>query len=69
MLDGGVAWQCHAFLSRMYLTQKAVGQFRSGPRRFLAGSTLIILLMCFILYNWMQRLGTADAQGLVMNEN
>jgi glycerol transport system permease protein len=22
---------------------------------------LIILLMCFILYNWMQRVGTSDA--------
>ncbi|HNM41657.1 MAG TPA: sugar ABC transporter permease, partial [Giesbergeria sp.] len=23
---------------------------------------LIILLLCFILYNWMQRMGTADAK-------
>jgi glycerol transport system permease protein len=23
---------------------------------------LIILLFCFILYNWMQRVGTADRQ-------
>ena len=25
---------------------------------------LIILLLCFILYNWMQRVGTADKTGV-----
>ena len=46
------------FLSQ-YLTQKAVGQFDLGPAAaFSIIYFLIILLLCFILYNWMQRAGT-----------
>ena len=48
------------FLSQ-YLTQKAVGQFDLGPAAaFSLIYFLIILLLCFILYNWMQRVGTTD---------
>ena len=51
------------FLSQ-YLTQKAVGQFDLGPAAaFSLIYFLIILLLCFILYNWMQRVGTADKTG------
>jgi len=47
------------FLSQ-YLTQKAVGQFDLGPAAaFSIVYFLIILLLCFILYNWMLRAGTA----------
>jgi glycerol transport system permease protein len=50
------------FLSQ-YLTQKAVGQFDLGPAAaFSLIYFLIILLLCFILYNWMQRVGTADKE-------
>ena len=46
-----------------YLTQKAVGQFDLGPAAaFSLIYFLIILLLCFILYNWMQRVGTADKE-------
>ena len=48
------------FLSQ-YLTQKAVGQFDLGPAAaFSLIYFLIILLLCFILYNWMQSVGTQD---------
>jgi len=37
-----------------------VGQFDLGPAAaFSIIYFLIILLLCFILYNWMQRAGTA----------
>ena len=51
------------FLSQ-YLTQKAVGQFDLGPAAaFSLIYFLIILLFCFVLYNWMQRLGQAEKEG------
>jgi glycerol transport system permease protein len=50
------------FLSQ-YLTQKAVGQFDLGPGGVLADLFLIILLFCFVLYNWMQRVGQAEKGG------
>jgi glycerol transport system permease protein len=43
------------------LTQKAVGQFDLGPAAaFSLIYFLIILLLSFVLYNWMQRVGTGD---------
>ena len=48
-----------------YLTQKAVGQFDLGPAAaFSLIYFLIILLLCFILYNWMQRVGTQEKEGV-----
>ena len=50
------------FLSQ-YLTQKAVGQFDLGPAAaFSLIYFLIILLLCFVLYNWMLRVGTQDME-------
>ncbi len=61
VLTGGGPGNATTFLSQ-YLTQKAVGQFDVGPAAaFSLIYFLIILLLCFILYNWMQRVGT-DAQ-------
>jgi len=62
VLTGGGPGNATTFLSQ-YLTQKAVGQFDLGPAAaFSLIYFLIILLLCFILYNWMQRVGTqADA--------
>jgi glycerol transport system permease protein len=58
VLTGGGPGNSTTFLSQ-YLTQKAVGQFDLGPAAaFSLIYFLIILLMCFILYNWMQRVGT-----------
>ena len=52
------------FLSQ-YLTTKAVGQFDLGPAAaFSLIYFFIILLLCFILYNWMQRVGTASQEGV-----
>ena len=63
VLTGGGPGNATTFLSQ-YLTQKAVGQFDLGPAAaFSLIYFLIILLLCFILYNWMQRVGTADEQG------
>jgi glycerol transport system permease protein len=63
VLTGGGPGNSTTFLSQ-YLTQKAVGQFDLGPAAaFSIIYFLIILLLCFILYNWMQRVGTADAEG------
>ena len=58
VLTGGGPGNATTFLSQ-YLTQKAVGQFYLGPAAaFSIIYFLIILLLCFILYNWMQRAGT-----------
>ncbi|MGB3436392.1 carbohydrate ABC transporter permease [Achromobacter sp.] len=58
VLTGGGPGNATTFLSQ-YLTQKAVGQFDLGPATaFSIVYFLIILLLCFILYNWMQRAGT-----------
>ena len=58
VLTGGGPGNATTFLSQ-YLTQKAVGQFDLGPAAaFSIIYFLIILLLCFILYNWMQRAGT-----------
>ena len=60
VLTGGGPGNSTTFLSQ-YLTQKAVGQFDLGPAAaFSLIYFLIILLLCFVLYNWMQRVGTAD---------
>ena len=60
VLTGGGPGNATTFLSQ-YLTQKAVGQFGLGPAAaFSLIYFLIILLVCFILYNWMQRVGTGD---------
>ncbi|OAE58499.1 ABC transporter permease [Achromobacter xylosoxidans] len=58
VLTGGGPGNATTFLSQ-YLTQKAVGQFDLGPAAaFSIIYFQIILLLCFILYNWMQRAGT-----------
>jgi len=63
VLTGGGPGNATTFLSE-FLTQKAVGQFDVGPAAaFSLIYFLIILLLCFILYNWMQRVGTADKEG------
>jgi glycerol transport system permease protein len=63
VLTGGGPGNATTFLSE-YLTQKAVGQFDVGPAAaFSLIYFLIILLLCFILYNWMQRVGTHDKDG------
>jgi len=61
VLTGGGPGNATTFLSQ-YLTQKAVGQFDLGPAAaFSIVYFLIILLLCFILYNWIQRAGTSGA--------
>ncbi|HZH07727.1 MAG TPA: sugar ABC transporter permease [Lautropia sp.] len=63
VLTGGGPGNATTFLSQ-YLTQKAVGQFDLGPAAaFSLVYFLIILLFCFLLYNWMQRVGTSDKPG------
>ena len=63
VLTGGGPGNATTFLSQ-YLTQKAVGQFDLGPAAaFSLIYFLIILLLCFILYNWMQRVGTTAKEG------
>ena len=60
VLTGGGPGNATTFLSQ-YLTQKAVGQFDLGPAAaFSLIYFLIILLLCFVLYNWMQRVGTGS---------
>jgi glycerol transport system permease protein len=60
VLTGGGPGNATTFLSQ-YLTQKAVGQFDLGPAAaFSLIYFLIILLLCFILYNWMQQVGTGS---------
>ena len=59
VLTGGGPGNATTFLSQ-YLTQKAVGQFDLGPAAaFSLIYFLIILVLSFVLYNWMQRVGTA----------
>jgi glycerol transport system permease protein len=63
VLTGGGPGNATTFLSQ-YLTQKAVGQFDLGPAAaFSLIYFLIILLLCFVLYNWMQRVGTHGKEG------
>ena len=63
VLTGGGPGNATTFLSQ-YLTQKAVGQFDLGPAAaFSLICFLIILLLCFVLYNWMQRVGTQEQEG------
>ncbi len=62
VLTGGGPGNATTFLSQ-YLTQKAVGQFDLGPAAaFSLIYFLIILLLCFVLYNWMQRVGLSDRE-------
>jgi glycerol transport system permease protein len=62
VLTGGGPGNSTTFLSQ-FLTTLAVGQFDLGPAAaFSLIYFLIILLLCFILYNWMQRVGTADKE-------
>lgn len=62
VLTGGGPGNATTFLSQ-YLTQKAVGQFDLGPAAaFSLIYFLIILLLCFVLYNWMQRVGTSSPE-------
>lgn len=59
VLTGGGPGNATTFLSQ-YLTQKAVGQFDLGPAAaFSIVYFLIILLLCFVLYTWIQRAGTS----------
>jgi glycerol transport system permease protein len=60
VLTGGGPGTATTFLSQ-YLTQKAVGQFDLGPAAaFSLIYFLIILLACFVLYNFMNEAGTRD---------
>jgi glycerol transport system permease protein len=62
VLTGGGPGNATTFLSQ-YLTTKAVGQFDLGPAAaFSLIYFFIILLFCFVLYNWMQSLGTSDKE-------
>lgn len=62
VLTGGGPGNATTFLSQ-YLTQKAVGQFDLGPAAaFSLIYFLIILLLCFVLYNWMLRVGTLEVE-------
>jgi glycerol transport system permease protein len=62
VLTGGGPGNATTFLSQ-YLTTKAVGQFDVGPAAaFSLIYFFIILLFCFVLYNWMQRVGTAQKE-------
>jgi len=66
VLTGGGPGNATTFLSQ-YLTQKAVGQFDLGPAAaFSLIYFLIILLLCFVLYNWMQRVGTQDKEATTL---
>ncbi|MBP0598766.1 sugar ABC transporter permease [Herbaspirillum sp. LeCh32-8] len=60
VLTGGGPGNSTTFLSQ-YLTQKAVGQFDLGPAAaFSLIYFLIILLLSFVLYNWMQSAGNGS---------
>jgi glycerol transport system permease protein len=61
VLTGGGPGTATTFLSQ-YLTQKAVGQFDLGPAAaFSLIYFLIILLACFVLYNFMNEADTRGA--------
>jgi glycerol transport system permease protein len=61
VLTGGGPGTSTTFLSQ-YLTQKAVGQFDLGPAAaFSLIYFLIILLACFVLYNFMNQAETRGA--------
>ena len=61
VLTGGGPGNATTFLSQ-YLTQKAVGQFDLGPAAaFSLIYFLIILLLCFVLYNFMKDAGAERA--------
>ena len=63
VLTGGGPGTATTVLSQ-FITQKAVGKFDLGPAAaFSLIYFLIILLLCFILYNWMQRVGTQEKEG------
>ena len=62
VLTGGGPGNATTFLSQ-YLTQKAVGQFDLGPAAaFSLVYFLIILLLCFVLYNWMQNASATNKE-------
>ncbi|NUU00574.1 carbohydrate ABC transporter permease [Herbaspirillum robiniae] len=62
VLTGGGPGNSTTFLSQ-YLTQKAVGQFDLGPAAaFSLIYFLIILLLSFVLYNWMQSAGNGNQE-------
>ncbi|CAM5210292.1 Glycerol-3-phosphate ABC transporter, permease protein UgpA OS=Castellaniella defragrans (strain DSM / CCUG 39792 / 65Phen) OX=1437824 GN=BN940_11971 PE=3 SV=1 [Castellaniella denitrificans] len=64
VLTGGGPGNSTTFLSQ-YLTQKAIGQFDMGPAAaFSLIYFLIILMFCFVLYNWMLRVGTRDSEAV-----
>ncbi len=68
VLTGGGPGNATTFLSQ-YLTQKAVGQFDLGPAAaFSLIYFLIILLFCFVLYNWMQRVGSGEGRQEMQSE-
>jgi glycerol transport system permease protein len=63
VLTGGGPGTATTFLSQ-YLTQKAVGQFDLGPAAaFSLVYFLIILLLCFVFYTFIQDVGTSEQQG------
>ena len=63
VLTGGGPGNATTFLSQ-YLTQKAVGQFDLGPAAaFSLIYFLIILLLCFVLYNFMRDVGDRATSG------
>lgn len=60
VLTGGGPGNATTFLSQ-YLTQKAVGQFDLGPAAaFSLIYFLVILLFCFVLYNFMRDVEIGD---------
>ena len=60
VLTGGGPGNATTFLSQ-YLTRLAVGQFDLGPAAaFSLVYFLIILLTCFVLYNFMKDVGTGE---------
>jgi glycerol transport system permease protein len=60
VLTGGGPGNATTFLSQ-YLTQKAVGQFDLGPAAaFSLIYFLIILSLCFVLYNYMKEVDAKD---------
>jgi len=63
VLTGGGPGTATTFLSQ-YLTQKAVGQFDLGPAAaFSLVYFLIILLLCFVFYNFIKDVGASEQRG------